>query len=390
MDEQLSALIPARRCNSDCWTDCLAIPRNWHENSNQIVIGVLPGEGVGAEVIDCAVKVITASLSSNSIVPVFEYGDCIGRDSEENYGKPLSENVIKFCKSVFDRGGAILNGPGGGRYVYDLRREFDLFFKISPLQSENAFFDSSPIKPDLLSELDILVLRENSGGIYQGKWELPSADNPSATHHFEYTVEQVERFLESSAKLAKQRRGDMTIVWKESGIPGISQLWRDCAEQVAARLDVRYEMGDVDLMAYRLISEPQAFDILVTPNLFGDVLGDLGAVLLGSRGNSFSGNFNSHGYAVYQTNHGAAYDLAGTNRANPIGQIFSASMMLRESFGLFEQAIAIENAVRDVWREGWRTADISTPGGRTTGTREMGDLIARRVAERNESLKSVA
>jgi 3-isopropylmalate dehydrogenase len=140
-------------------------------------------------------------------------------------------------------------------------------------------------------------------------------------------------------------------------------------------------MVDVDLMAYRLIREPRAFDVIAAPNLFGDVLADLGAALMGSRGVSFSGNFGEGGHAVYQTNHGAAYDLAGTDRANPAGQIFGLAMMLRESFGLCRQAAAIEQAVHSIWREGWRTEDVAIPGALIVGTRDMGCRVAERAAE---------
>ena len=137
-------------------------------------------------------------------------------------------------------------------------------------------------------------------------------------------------------------------------------------------------MVDIDLMAYRLIQEAPTFDVIAAPNLFGDVLADLGAVLLGSRGLSFSGNFTDQGHSVFQTNHGAAYDLAGTDRANPVGQILSMAMMLREAFGLTSSLDSIEEAVRSVWHDGWRTEDVASPQTREVGTREM----SRRVAER--------
>src|SRR5262249_24018438 len=151
--------------------------------------------------------------------------------------------------------------------------------------------------------------------IYQGHWEeqVRSSRGHLVRHHFAYTEEQVRRFLDASARLATQRRRDLTVVWKESGIPAISRIWQACAQESAETHGVRLRMVDVDFMAYRLISAPQAFDVVAAPNLFGDVLADLGAVLLGSRGVSFSGNYNEAGDATYQTNHGAAYDLAGTD-----------------------------------------------------------------------------
>ena len=140
-------------------------------------------------------------------------------------------------------------------------------------------------------------------------------------------------------------------------------------------------MIDFDVMAYRLIQDPYAFDVIAAPNLIGDVLTDLGAALLGSRGLSFSGNYNEGGSAVYQTNHGSALELAGSDRANPFGQIFSLAMMLRESFGLQREAAAIESAVRSVWREGLCTEDLGCLGCRIVGTSEMADRVAHRAAE---------
>lgn len=372
------------------WTNCLSATPQEVSSKSSLLIGILPGEGIGPEVLKCALKVVQAALSASGRELQIEYGGDIGRKSEAVCGESLPNDVIDFCRRIFDRGGAILNGPGGGRYVYDLRREFDLFFKISPLLSTLSFLEASRFKPEALAGLDLLVVRENSGGIYQGDWEDASEDRPIAIHRFEYKRHQVERFLDASARLARQRRRKMTVVWKESGIPSISRLWRECAEEAASRHGVDFGMVDVDLMAYRLIRDPFAFDVLATPNLFGDVIGDLGAVLLGSRGVSFSGNYNAHGHAVYQTNHGAAYDLAGTDRANPVGQIFSASMLLRESFHLFEQADAIEAAVRGVWEEGWRTEDIETPAGKVVCTQQMGDLIADRILRNSSRLRSAA
>jgi 3-isopropylmalate dehydrogenase len=288
--------------------------------------------------------------------------------------------VIRFCEEIFARQGAILSGPGGGRYVYDLRTRFDLFFKISPLRIVNALPDASRLRPEALGGMDVLITRENTGGAYQGRWSerVGASGQRSAKQTVAYTAAQVRRFLRASARLARARSGQMTVVWKEAGLPGISRLWYEQAEAAAAEFGVSFRMVDVDLMAYRLIQDVAAFDVIAAPNLFGDVLADLGAVLLGSRGLSFSGNYTTSGDAVYQTNHGAAYDLAGTDRANPVGQIFSLAMMLRESFGFFHEADVIEAAVRSVWREGWRTADVVADGTLKVGTREMG----RRVAER--------
>jgi 3-isopropylmalate dehydrogenase len=298
----------------------------------------------------------------------------------------LSDEALAFCKTVLERGGALLNGPGGGRYVYDLRRELDLFFKISPIQTQKGVADASVFRQGHLDAVDILVTRENQGGVYQGSWEsrLDAREGEVCSQRFQYSEFQVQRFLLASARLAARRKGRMTVIWKESGVPGISGMWRRCAEAAARDCGVDFEMVDIDLMAYRLIREPRAFDVIATPNLFGDVIGDLGATLLGARGNSFSGNFNAQGWGVYQTNHGAAYDLKGSDRANPCGQLLSLAMLLRESFGLVSEAERIEAAMAAVWKAGFRTADVMGVGTRLVGTAEMGQRIAQALVDRTD------
>jgi 3-isopropylmalate dehydrogenase len=356
------------------WSDCLVDQARSTSDQRQILVGALFGEGVGREVVTGAIQILQAVLDQTGHSLRVEEGGLIGRQSEAVSGEVLPQEIVQFCESIFSRGGAILNGPGGGRYVYELRHQLQLFFKISPLQAKASLPEASRIKPSVLQNLDILVTRENTGGIYQGQWQKHSPCQP-ARHTFEYSLHHVERFLLASARLAASRRGHLTVVWKESGVPTISQLWRECTLDVAKRFGIQTNMVDIDLMAYRLIQEPAAFDVIAAPNLFGDVLGDLGAVLLGSRGNSFSANFNTQGNAVYQTNHGAAYDLAGKNRANPVGQILSMAMMLRESFGLIDEARAVEHAVQHTWQLGWRTEDVATPHARIIGTREFVDRV---------------
>jgi 3-isopropylmalate dehydrogenase len=159
----------------------------------------------------------------------------------------------------------------------------------------------------------------------------------------------------------------------------VSALWRDIGRETAAAAQIEVGFVDIDLAAYRLVQDPLSFDVIAAPNLFGDVLADLGAVLLSSRGLSFSGNFSEEGAAVYQTNHGSALDLAGQGRANPLGQIASLAMMLRESFGLAREAGWIDSSVEEVVRHGFRTFDVAEPRTTVVGTAEMGERIAAAV-----------
>jgi 3-isopropylmalate dehydrogenase len=235
------------------------------------------------------------------------------------------------------------------------------------------------LRPEALSGVDILLVRDNAGGIYQGRscrWQSP-AEGRVAEHTFGYTERQVARVMEVAAQQARGRQGRLSVIIKDGGVPTVSDLWREVATEVAARHGITCSFLNLDHAAYRLIQHAAEFDVLVAPNLCGDVLGDLGAVLLGSRGLSFSGNFSADGKAVYQTNHGSAYDLVGTGRANPVGQIYSLAMLLRESFGLGDEAARIEEAIADVWRQGWRTDDIAEPGCQCASTQEITEQLVQ-------------
>ncbi len=346
------------------------------------LIGALEGEGIGPEVVCSALDVLRAVSEVSGSQFSVERGGPIGKQSESECGTALSDDVIDFCAGIFARDGAILAGAGGSRFVYDLRKRFDLFCKVVPIRSERVIRSSGPIQSQRASSADFVLIRENTGGIYQGRWT--TVDGPSgktATHAFEYTESHVTRIVEVGARIARTRNRKITVVWKESGIPSVSRLWRDCTEEISGRHGIEWEMIDVDYAAYALLVESDRFDVVVAPNLFGDILGDLCAVISGSRGLAFSGNYDVNGNAVYQTNHGAAFDLAGTDRANPVGQILSLAMMLRESFGLADEADLIEGSIREVWADGWRTFDLAENGCRVVGTRRMAELIAERILE---------
>lgn len=341
------------------------------------LIGVLPGEGIGPEVVGVALRLLDVLEKNNRHKFTLRFGGDIGVTAKNANGAPLPAEIIGFCREVFARNGAILNGPGGDRYVYDLRVVFDLFCKISPLRVAPELIRANRLKASHVENLDILLVRENASGFYQGKWSATQTPESGlvASQTCSYSESEVCRIVEVAARLAASRQGKMAVVVKDGGAPTLSQLWRDCARQVAAKHEIEYSILNIDLAAYQLIQHPRDFDVVVAPNLFGDILGDLGAVLLGSRGLSFSGNFAANGAAVYQTNHGSGYDLVGQNKANPVGQIFSMAMLLRESFGLHEAARHIENAVAQVWRDGWRTFDIEEDSCKTVGTQQMGDLV---------------
>jgi 3-isopropylmalate dehydrogenase len=365
------------------WTDAIfssSVPPG--EREGVVPLGVLPGEGIGPEVIAATLEVLAATGPAPAARVELRFGGSIGREAELFCGRALSDEVVAFCESVFADGGAVLTGPGGGRFVYDLRRRFDLFCKISPVRPSETQMHLGRLNASGVRDLDLLIIRENSGGIYMG--ESRDFDDPAegrvCEQTFRYSEREVRRIVEVAAALAAQKRGILAVVVKDGGMPGMSSLWRDVAEEATSRFGVHPTFLNVDLAAYALIQAPASFDVIVAPDLFGDILADAAAVLLGARGFSFSGNFSAAGAAVYQTNHGCAADIANSDRANPVGQICALAMAMRESFGLVREAEWIEHGVDEVLRHGFRTFDIAQEGRPVVGTREMGGHIAEAVA----------
>ncbi|MCC6833206.1 MAG: 3-isopropylmalate dehydrogenase [Thermoleophilia bacterium] len=299
-------------------------------------------------------------------------------------GQHLSEPIAEFCAGIFGEGGAVLSGPGGGRYVYELRRRFGLTWKFVPIRPWPQIAGAGCLRRGHTADVDILIVRDNAAGVYQGTWrEDLSPGARSAEHAFGYTEQEVRRLVEVAARAAAARRGLLTVVVKDGGVPTISALWRDVATATAREHGVRVATMNVDLAVYQVIQHPRQFDVIVAPNLCGDVLADVAGLLQRSRGVGFSGNFAADRGAVYQTNHGCAHDLTGLDRANPAGQIFALAMLLRESFGLESEADQIERGVAAAWEEGWRTVDLAEPGCRVVGTREMADRIVEAVGRRS-------
>jgi len=341
------------------------------------VLGAFEGEGVGPDVVAAALDVLAALAASGEVDVAVQRAPRGGRPAGE-----LSPEIAGFCRDVFDAGGAVLAGAAAGRFVYDLRARFDLFCKLVPLRPSPALAKVGALKREHLAGVDVLLVRENVAGVYQGRGAIAAADDGQrrAEHTFAYSEPEVQRIVSVAARLARRRRGALAVVVKDGGVPAMTTLWRDAGTAIAAAAGVDVTFVNVDLAAYRLVQEPRTLDVVVAPNLYGDVLADVGAVLLGGRGLSHSGNFSGTGAAVYQTNHGSALDLAGTDRANPAGQILALAMLLRESGGFDRAAARIEAALEEVWASGWRTADVAEPGCRIVGTREMGARIADAVS----------
>lgn len=340
------------------------------------VIGALHGEGVGPEVVPVALGMLRILEANSSRRFDIRTGGAIGYPAKEVCGRSLSPQVTEFAREIFRDGGALFCGPGGERFVYELRQEFGLYCKFTPIEPLAELAGSGVVRPQVVAQADMIAVRENMGGVYQGKWDYSdSPDGATASHSFSYREADVRRILGVASRLAASRRCRLHLVLKPGGVPSISDLWRQCAETAAQEADVELHELEIDNAVYQLIANPGQFDVIVSPNMFGDVLADCAALLLASRGLSYSGNFDDLGNGVYQTGHGAARDIAGHDIANPIGQVLSLGMMLRESFAWPEADRELRTAVRAVLQTGKRTRDVATPNSEVLGTRAFGEEL---------------
>jgi 3-isopropylmalate dehydrogenase len=357
-------------------TETLHVPCPPYDPARVHHIGVFLGEGVGPEVLPVAMSLLDTLGQAGSRRFELHEGGLIGLPAKELHGSSLSPEVIEFAGGIFDRGGALFCGPGGDRFVYELRRQFDLYCKFTPIEPLIELREAGQVRPEVVASADIIAIREGMGGIYQGSWEEVDIEGDRvARHRFEYRESMVRRIVDVAINLASRRRGRIHVVLKPGGIPSISSMWRRIAQELTSKAGVDLAELEIDNAVFQLIANPGQFDVVLSPNMFGDVLADCAALLLASRGLSYSGNFNDRGNGVYQTGHGAARDIAGKDIANPIGQILSLGMMLRESFCWPEADAALRGAVRETLRQGKCTGDIAMPGHHVVGTAEFGRLV---------------
>jgi 3-isopropylmalate dehydrogenase len=265
--QDVSAGWSARICNSR---------RSFHPPFR---LGIIRGEGVGPEVIDAALNVLRAL--EGGTFSRFDVRMAGAADPNRAAGDGrLTSGLEDFCRDIFAGGGVILSGPREGRFVYDLRRCFDLFCKIVPLKVSNVLSAENRLKREHIEGVDILLLRENAAGLYQGDWRIEesSSGERKAIHSFAYSESEVRRIVEPAARIAASRKGKLTVIVKDGGLPAISQIWRDCGAAAARAANVQCSFVNIDLAAYLLIQNPRDLDVIVAPNLFGDILADLGAV----------------------------------------------------------------------------------------------------------------
>jgi 3-isopropylmalate dehydrogenase len=331
-------------------------------------VTLLPGDGVGPEVVGQAVRVLEAVGQKFGHQITFESG-LIGGCSIDRYGSSLTDETVAACKNT----GAVLMGAVGGPKWDDpsardrpevgllrIRKELGVFANLRPVSVHPALVAASPLKPEKLAGVDMIVVRELTGGLYFGrpKGRDRVDGKERAFDTLEYFDFEIRRVVEMAFKLARERRRKVTSVDKANVLES-SRLWRQIAVQVGKENpDITLDHVLVDTAAMKLVSSPAVFDVVVTENMFGDILTDEASVLSGSMGMLPSASLGSSGPGLYEPIHGSAPDIAGKGIANPLGTILSAALMLRYSFGLQNEAKAIETAVNKAIDQGARTADL--------------------------------
>ncbi|MGL4697369.1 3-isopropylmalate dehydrogenase [Enterococcus larvae] len=336
----------------------------------------LPGDGIGKEIMDSALRILSEIMVQDSIdfdIQEYPFGGA-GIDSE---GDPLPEKTLKACQES----DAILLGAIGGpkwdqatkrpeQGLLGLRKALGLFANIRPISVPKAVIHLSPLKEENVKDVDFIVVRELTGGIYFGEKRL---DEDQASDLCTYTKTEIQRIIRKAFEIARTRNKKVTSVDK-ANVLATSKLWRQTADEVAQEFpDCTLEHQLVDSAAMVMITRPKDFDVIVTENLFGDILSDEASVIPGSLGMMPSASHSENGPSLYEPIHGSAPDIAGQDIANPMSMILSAAMMLRQSFGMEETAQKIESACDQVMNAGVLTKDL----GGNAGTREFTDAVLK-------------
>ena len=343
----------------------------------------LPGDGIGPEVCEEAKKVL---LSVNELFGLhFKVSEeLVGGDAFEKTGNPLPNQTLEAAKSA----DAILLGAVGGpvwddldyelrpeKALLGLRAELDLFANLRPAILSKHLSDSSSLKSEKVQDLDLLIVRELTGGIYFGQPRGKNDSGLSAFNTMIYSKEEIERIGRVAFEAARKRGKSLCSVDK-ANVLEVSVLWREIMSGLASEYpDVKLSHMLVDNAAMQLVREPKQFDVIVTGNLFGDILSDIAAMLTGSIGMLPSASLNSKNKGMYEPVHGSAPDISGKQLANPLAAILSIAMMLKYSFGLDEASLSIENAIEEVLSEGYRTNDLEGLEENILSTSEMGNKI---------------
>ena len=352
-------------------------------------LAVIPGDGIGSEIVDQAIKVL--DKIGRKYDHKFEYNKLLaGGCAIDATGGPLPKETVEACK----KSDAVILGAVGGlkwdtlpghlrpeRALLGLRGELGLFANLRPAVIYDELKDACPLKPEIIGDsVDIMVVRELTGGIYFGERGRREGSMGQEAYDTEcYSVHEVERIARIAFEIAKKRKSRVTNVDKANVLES-SRLWREVVTNVSKDYpDVALEHLYVDNAAMQLIMRPGQFDVIVTSNMFGDILSDEASMITGSIGMLPSASLGEKSFGLYEPIHGSAPDIAGQDKANPIATILSIAMMLRYTFNLEAEAKNVEDAVNKVLKEGFRTGDIMSEGKTLVGTNLMGDLIAERI-----------
>ncbi|MEO2003860.1 MAG: 3-isopropylmalate dehydrogenase [Candidatus Poribacteria bacterium] len=353
-------------------------------------VAVAAGDGIGIEVMPEALRVLAEIQSRCGHTFTYEEA-LVGGCAIDAGGKALPDEAL----ALFDDVGVVLFGACGGpkwdhvpaderpeRALATIRKEFDLFVNLRPVRARKSLAPVLPFKERIIGDgLDFVVVRELAGGIYYGEPHgiEEGPDGRRGYNTMTYSEREIERVLRVAYELARGRRGHVTSVDKANMIE-VSRVWRDVAERVAEEYtDVETNHLLIDACALAMVMRPEQFDVLVTGNLFGDILTDEAGALAGSLGMLPSASYGDGRHALYEPIHGTAPDIAGQNLANPLGMILTAAMMLRHSFDVTDEAQAIDDAVDKALEDGFRTGDIRQEGLDVIGTRAMTDAVIARL-----------
>jgi len=349
-------------------------------------IAVLPGDGIGREIIPEALKVLKKVLAANNSEFIFEE-HLIGGAAIDETGKALPDSTLQACREA---DAVLLGAIGGPKWdnlpakerpelgaLLPLRKLLKLYANIRPVKMIPALLSASTLKEEILKDIDLVVIRELTGGIYFGE-KGRNTNPPAAYDVLIYTEEEIRRIVHLGFQTARKRRNKLCSVDKANVLES-SRFWREITIDVAREYpDVELTHMYVDNAAMQLVRYPAQFDVIVTENMFGDILTDLASMLGGSIGMLSSASMSGQ-KGLYEPAHGSAPDIAGQNKANPLATILSAAMMLRYTFGMDKEADEIERAVLAVLNKGYRTADLAKKGDILAGTAEMGDLVASEI-----------
>ena len=348
-------------------------------------IAILPGDGIGPAIVDMAVKVL--STVAARFGHTFEMtSHLVGGAAIDATGMALPPETLSACEAA---DAVLLGAVGGPKWdalpsdrrperaaLLPLRAKLGLFCNMRPAKVWGALSGASPLKPEIVAGgIDLLVVRELTGGIYFGAHER-ATDGKSARDMMAYSVMEIERIAHMAFEAARTRRGKVTSVDK-ANVLETSKLWRETVARIHAAeyTDIALDHLYVDNAAMQLVRAPNRFDVILTENMFGDILSDEASQIAGSIGLLPSASLREDGFGLYEPIHGSAPDIAGKNVANPLATILSAAMMLKYSFGLVAEAAAVEEAVGDVLAAGVRTADIARVGEASVDTRAMGEAV---------------